>query len=520
MQNHLTVTIAGQQFSLVADEPEAYMKEIVDLVDQKVAEAKKLVGNTTFSTGVLATLNMADEAVKLRRQCEEYKIKIENQQKELEQRTEALGELSDELETLRHVCPEQAPAKLLTEIRRLERELSDAHNLHETVCAEMDAEVARLNTQIEQLIKAGKEMHEQRVDLEPMQEQIAALIKETERLQQALEKAKAEKEMAMHEQENSMQGEIAQLNAALDALQIKESTQSAAAKGRIDTLTREVEELRAKRTDAETLYAEIKSLQTALDAKEQQVAENAHLKAHIEELTQEIARNDPAPLHAEIENLRHALGMKEQQAAENAQLKAKVSDLGEQLKRNDPAPLYAEIRHLRAALDDCRKQAEDTKRLRDEMDKLRESYHDVRPAVEYEQLNQRFEQVNQELCKAKIQLAGREIGEIGELRRELTRLRELEKEYNEMEKPEELHAEIAYLQEELHKAQQNKPTHHADDMEEIAHLKQQLQQAQSAQSDDEVARLKEEMKHIKSELNRQIQKNQALMQGKKKKGGR
>ena len=28
MQNRLTVTIAGQKFSLVADEPEAYMKEI------------------------------------------------------------------------------------------------------------------------------------------------------------------------------------------------------------------------------------------------------------------------------------------------------------------------------------------------------------------------------------------------------------------------------------------------------------------------------------------------------------
>ena len=59
MQNRLTVTIAGQKFSLVADEPEAYMKEIAALADQKIEEAKKLVGNTTFSTGVLATLNMA-----------------------------------------------------------------------------------------------------------------------------------------------------------------------------------------------------------------------------------------------------------------------------------------------------------------------------------------------------------------------------------------------------------------------------------------------------------------------------
>ena len=51
------------------------------------------------------------------------------------------------------------------------------------------------------------------------------------------------------------------------------------------------------------------------------------------------------------------------------------------------------------------------------------------------------------MSKAKIQLAGREIGEIGELRRELTRLRQLEKDYNNMEDPEPLHAEIDRLQE-------------------------------------------------------------------------
>src|SRR5699024_8903613 len=123
MQNRLTVTIAGQKFSLVADEPEAYMKEIAALADQKIAEAKKLVGNTTFSTGVLATLNMADEAVKLRHQCEEYKNQAQEQQEALAKSKSELGLMQDELDTMRRARPDEDPAVLLAEIKRLEKEL-------------------------------------------------------------------------------------------------------------------------------------------------------------------------------------------------------------------------------------------------------------------------------------------------------------------------------------------------------------------------------------------------------------
>ncbi|MFR4979337.1 MAG: cell division protein ZapA, partial [Butyricicoccus sp.] len=107
MQNRLTVSIAGQKFSLVADEPEPYMKEIAALADQKVAEAKRLVGNTAFSTGVLATLNMADEAVKMRHECEKYRIMSESQQTEIAKQQEELGRMQEELETLRHTRPDK-----------------------------------------------------------------------------------------------------------------------------------------------------------------------------------------------------------------------------------------------------------------------------------------------------------------------------------------------------------------------------------------------------------------------------
>ena len=67
MQNRLTVNSAGQSFSLVADEPGEYVQHIAKLANEKLVEARGLVGNPTFSTGVLATLNMADSAVKMSR---------------------------------------------------------------------------------------------------------------------------------------------------------------------------------------------------------------------------------------------------------------------------------------------------------------------------------------------------------------------------------------------------------------------------------------------------------------------
>lgn len=148
MQNRLTVTIAGQKFSLVADESEAYMKEIAALADQKIAEAKKLVGNTTFSTGVLATLNMADEAVKLRHQCQDYAEQAAAQQDELARRADELGAVKDELDTLRRARPDEDPAVLLAEIKRLEKELEHEASQHDAACAEADAEIQRLSQEI------------------------------------------------------------------------------------------------------------------------------------------------------------------------------------------------------------------------------------------------------------------------------------------------------------------------------------------------------------------------------------
>lgn len=73
MANRLTVTIAGQTFHLVADESVEYMKQIARAADEKVTEACKSAGGSTFSAGVLATLNIADDAVKAARERDELR---------------------------------------------------------------------------------------------------------------------------------------------------------------------------------------------------------------------------------------------------------------------------------------------------------------------------------------------------------------------------------------------------------------------------------------------------------------
>lgn len=537
MQNRLTVTIAGQKFSLVADEPEAYMEEIAALAGEKIAEAKQMVGSTTFSTGVLATLNMADEAVKLRRQCAQYRKESESQRGTLCRLEDELGQARDELDTLRRARPDEDPAVLLAEVKRLEKELDAVRSLHDAVCAESDAEMARLNGEIDALTQERDAARDRIAETSALQMRVQALSRETEELRSALAQAQAEKAAVVHEQENSLQSEIDQLNAALDALHVKESTKSAEAQEQIDALNREVEELRAARTDTEPLYTEIRNLQNALDAKEKQVSENVQLKEEIESLKHKLRENDPEPLRNEIKNLQNALDTKEKQISENSRLKEQLEDLGDRLKRSDPAPLYAEIRQLQAALDARRSQAEEAERLRGEMQRLRDSYHDVRPAAEFAQLDEELKTVKAELSKAKIQLAGREIGEIGELRRELTRLRKLEQDYNRMEDPEPLHAEIDRLQEEVRKAHLEaleagrKAQHDAGDLAEIERLRQQLADAQKAskpadvpqgvdaQSDAELEALKAELKKVKAELNRQYQINESSSR-KKKKGGK
>ena len=89
MRNHITVTIAGQEYTIVAAEEENYVRRVAGHLDNKVQEVLSSGRASLVESVVLAALNIADEYYKeqeasenLRRQLKEYleegtKLKME-----------------------------------------------------------------------------------------------------------------------------------------------------------------------------------------------------------------------------------------------------------------------------------------------------------------------------------------------------------------------------------------------------------------------------------------------------------
>ena len=79
MANHITMTICGEDYTLVADERAEYMKKVGAMVDQKMSELMNEGHMGRGDAAVLAAVNLADELLKshdgtenLRRQLKTY----------------------------------------------------------------------------------------------------------------------------------------------------------------------------------------------------------------------------------------------------------------------------------------------------------------------------------------------------------------------------------------------------------------------------------------------------------------
>lgn len=79
MQNRVTVTIAGQKFTLLAAEDEAYVEKVAAQIDSRIAESMRGGGTSLLEAAILTAMNLADEhqkdldtAENLRRQLKDY----------------------------------------------------------------------------------------------------------------------------------------------------------------------------------------------------------------------------------------------------------------------------------------------------------------------------------------------------------------------------------------------------------------------------------------------------------------
>jgi len=98
MNNRLTVTIAGQEFTLLSDNDEQYILKIAEYIDGKVNEVMQGTRCSVVNAAVLSCVNIADDYFRaldssenLRRQLKEY---IEDSTKAKNELAEARREIT------------------------------------------------------------------------------------------------------------------------------------------------------------------------------------------------------------------------------------------------------------------------------------------------------------------------------------------------------------------------------------------------------------------------------------------
>ncbi|MBO4915246.1 MAG: cell division protein ZapA [Oscillospiraceae bacterium] len=94
MQNHVTVSICGEEYTLVAEEAPSYMQKVGSYVDEKLTELlnSSKVGRT--DAAVLTAINVADDLFKLRQTTDD----LRNQ---LKQSIDENNQLRNEISALR-----------------------------------------------------------------------------------------------------------------------------------------------------------------------------------------------------------------------------------------------------------------------------------------------------------------------------------------------------------------------------------------------------------------------------------
>lgn len=92
MTNRVTVSICGQEYTLVADENAEYMERVAALVDGKMKELQRALHVSQTDAAVLAAVNLADELLKNQAAAENLRRQVKNY---LDEATQAKNEVSE-----------------------------------------------------------------------------------------------------------------------------------------------------------------------------------------------------------------------------------------------------------------------------------------------------------------------------------------------------------------------------------------------------------------------------------------
>ena len=92
MANRITVSICGEDYTLVAEESTAYMEQVAALVDKKMKEVIAGVKVGRNDAAVLAAVNLADELLKNQAAAENLRRQVKSY---LDEAAQAKSEVSD-----------------------------------------------------------------------------------------------------------------------------------------------------------------------------------------------------------------------------------------------------------------------------------------------------------------------------------------------------------------------------------------------------------------------------------------
>lgn len=92
MANRVTMSICGDEYTLVADESSAYMEKVGALVDKKMSELMEVAHMGRGDAAVLAAVNIADELFKAQESAENLRRQLKTY---LDEATQAKAEISE-----------------------------------------------------------------------------------------------------------------------------------------------------------------------------------------------------------------------------------------------------------------------------------------------------------------------------------------------------------------------------------------------------------------------------------------
>lgn len=108
MANRITVSICGEEYTLMAEENPSYMQKVAALVDRKMTEIMTAGHISRMDAAVLAAANMADDMLKqqsstenLRKQLKGYLDDANKAKSELSECKKEMVKLKQEMERLK-----------------------------------------------------------------------------------------------------------------------------------------------------------------------------------------------------------------------------------------------------------------------------------------------------------------------------------------------------------------------------------------------------------------------------------